>query len=82
MPLAGLANTGGQVVSMFVAGSGTLGAFTGAFNTVAGTLSGSNIHFAYDFTDGDYITFGIPYVYTGGTRMFWLRANNGTYTDA
>jgi hypothetical protein len=67
---------------MLVVGSGSQGDFSGSTTSVAGTLSGSNIHFTYDFTDGDYVTFATPYTYSGGARMFWIRANNGTYIDA
>jgi hypothetical protein len=82
MPLSWMANTGGQVVNMIVVGTGTLGDFSGATTFVPGTLSGSSILFNYDFTDGDYITFAIPYTYSGTNQMFWIRANNGSYIDA
>ena len=38
--------------------------------------------FYYNFTDGDYITFAIPYAYTGAGQMFWVKANSGAYIDA
>lgn len=70
------------MVNMIISGSGTQGDLSGSTNFVAGTLSGSDLVFTYDFTDGDYITFAIPYTYTGAGQMFWLRANSGSYTDA
>jgi hypothetical protein len=82
MPLSGFANTWGQVVNMIVVWTGELGDFSGATTFVAGILSWSNLLFNYNFTDGDYITFAIPYTYTGSTKMFWLKSNNGTYIDA
>ncbi len=48
---------------------------------MTGSLSGSNILFNYNFTDGDFITFAIPYTYSGANQIFWLRANSGAYTD-
>ncbi len=77
-----MASTGGQVVNMIVVGTGTQGDFSGATTFVPGTTSGSSMLFNYDFTDGDYITFAIPYSYTGTSQMFWIRANNGSYIDA